>query len=88
MLHKKEDNTDLDHYRPISPLNYLYKLFTKKITRLENKLDQPREQTEFRRQWGTNVHLQSIKILIEKSIEYNRPLILTFIDFHKVFDTI
>lgn len=91
LIHKKGDATDLENYRPISLLSHLYKLFTKIITtRLENKLDfyQPMEQGGFRKGFGTNDHLQSIKTVIEKSIEYNRPLVLAFVDFHKAFDTI
>ena len=38
--------------------------------------------------FGTNDLLQSIKTLIEKTMEYNKPLVLLFIDFHKAFDTI
>lgn len=69
----------------------MYKLFTKIIAkRLERKLDfyQPREQAGFRKGYGTNDHLQVIKVLIEKSVEYNRPLALVFIDFQKAFDTV
>ena len=63
------------------------KIITKRIT---NKLDyyQPREQAGFRAGFGTNDHLLVMKILIEKSIEYNKPLILIFVDYEKAFDTI
>lgn len=91
LLHKKGDITDLKNYRPISLLSHMYKLFTKIITkRLESKLDsyQPREQAGFRSGYGTNDHLLVIKNLIEKSVEYNKPLALIFVDYEKAFDTI
>lgn len=91
LLHKKGDKTDLENYRPITLLSHLYKLFTRVITsRLERKIEfyQPKEQAGFRSAFGTNDHLQSIKTLIEKTVEYNRPLALLFIDFHKAFDTV
>lgn len=69
----------------------MYKLFTKIITkRLTNKLDayQPCEQAGFRSGYGANDHLQVIKSLIEKCVEYNKPLILIFVDYEKAFDTI
>ncbi|XP_045460954.1 uncharacterized protein LOC123671253 [Harmonia axyridis] len=91
LIHKKGDSAELENYRPISLLSHLYKLFSRIITkRLENKLDfyQPIEQAGFRRGFGTNDHLQSIKTVIEKSIEYNRPLVIAFVDFHKAFDTV
>lgn len=91
LLHKKGNITDLQNYRPISLLSHLYKIFMKIIcNRLTSKLDfyQPTEQAGFRSGYGTNDHLQTIKTLIEKSIEYNRPLVLTFVDFQKAFDTV
>lgn len=91
IIHKKGNITNLNNYRPISLLSHLYKLFTKIITkRLESKLDfyQPPEQAGFRSGYGTNDHLQVIKTLIEKSVEYNKPLVLVFVDYEKAFDSI
>lgn len=46
-------------------------------TLLTAKLDfhQPKEQTDFRAGYETNDHRQVIKTFIQKSIEYNKPLI-------------
>lgn len=91
IMHKKGSTTNLQNYRPISLLTHLYKLFTKIITaRLTNKLDlyQPKEQAGFRAGYGTNDHLQVVKSLIEKSMEYNKPLVLVFVDYEKAFDSI
>lgn len=90
-MHKKGDPTDLGNYRPISLLTHMYKLFTKILTkRLTNRLlfYQSKEQAGFRPGFGTNDHLLSIKVLIEKCIEYNKPLILIFVDYEKAFDSV
>lgn len=91
LIHKKGDNTNIENYRPISLLSHLYKLLTKIITnRLTTKLDsyQPIEQAGFRKGFGTINHLQTIRAAIEKTTEYNIPLHLAFIDYHKAFDSI
>lgn len=91
IIHKKGDNTNLENYRPISLLSHIYKLYTKIITtRLTNKLEffLSREQAGFRTKYGTNDHLLTMKLIIEKCIEYNKPLMLIFIDFKKAFDTV
>ncbi|CAG9840233.1 unnamed protein product [Diabrotica balteata] len=49
---------------------------------------EPKEQAVFRAGYGTNDHLHTIKILIEKCIEYNIPLVLAFVDYEKAFDSV
>lgn len=91
LLFKKGDNSNIENYRPISLLSHLYKLLTRIITnRLTNKFDayQPVEQAGFRKGFSTIDHLQAIRTLIEKTTEYNIPLHLAFVDFHKAFDSI
>lgn len=91
IMHKKGDPTDLKNYRPISLLSQVYKLFIKIITRrLTPKLDfyQPREQAGFRSGYATNDHLLVTKVLVEKVVEYNKPLILIFVDYEKAFDSV
>ncbi|KAH1019493.1 hypothetical protein HUJ04_009303 [Dendroctonus ponderosae] len=60
------------------------------VGRIENKLDfyHQKKQAGFRSGFGTNDHLQSLKVLIEKPVGYNRPLALIFVDFEKAFDTV
>lgn len=91
LIHKKGDIRNLDYYRPISLLSHMYRLFTRVIVnRLEKKLEfyQPREEAGFRSGFSTNDHLQTLKTVIEKCNEYRKPLILTFVDYEKAFDSI
>lgn len=91
LLHKKGNPKDMNNYRPISLLNCVYKIFTKIVTtRIEQILDenQPVEQAGFRRGFSTVDHLQVINQIIEKSQEYQIPLVLAFVDYAKAFDSV
>ncbi|XP_072376061.1 uncharacterized protein [Diabrotica undecimpunctata] len=61
-----------------------------KITRLNNKFDayQPVEQAGFRKGYSTTDHLHTLKILIEKTNEYNLSIYLEFVDYEKAFDSL
>ncbi|KAL0810833.1 hypothetical protein ABMA28_010143 [Loxostege sticticalis] len=91
LLFKKGNRADLNNYRPISLLSQLYKLLTKILTiRLTSKLDfyQPKEQAGFRSGYSTMDHILTLRIVIEKTTEYNMPLWLAFIDYKKAFDSV
>ena len=85
---KKEE---IKNYRPISLLSNLYKIFTKILAlRLSHKLDsfQPIEQAGFRKGYSTIDHIHAIKQIIEKRKEFQRFIIMIFIDYEKAFDSI
>ena len=91
ILHKKGDRKDIKNYRPVSLLSHTYKLFTRAIqNRMEKVLDenQPREQAGFRKKYSTADHLQALNQVIEKSEEYQLPLVIGFIDYEKAFDSV
>ena len=69
----------------------LYKLFTKIIlARICRTLDeaQPQEQAGFRKGFSCMDHIQTVSKVIEVCREYRMPLVLTFVDFKKPFDSI
>ena len=57
---------------------------------MEKVLDenQPREQAGFRKKYSTVDHLQALNQVIEKSEEYQLPLVIGFIDYETAFDSI
>lgn len=82
ILHKKGHNTNIENYHPISLLSHLYKLVMRAIAnRLTNKLNLylPLENATFKRGFGTQDHLQTIKGLTEKTTEYNIPIPIVFL---------
>ncbi|KAK6738990.1 hypothetical protein RB195_020837 [Necator americanus] len=91
LIHKKGDREDLRNYRPICLLSVLYKVFTKIIlTRISRTLDeaQPQEQAGFRQGFSCLDHIQTVSRVIEVCREYRLPLVLTFVDYEKAFDSV
>ncbi|KAK6754377.1 hypothetical protein RB195_013401 [Necator americanus] len=91
LIHKKGDREDLRNYRPICLLSVLYKVFTKIIlTLISRTLDeaQPQEQAGFRQEFSCLDHIQIVSRFIEVCKEYRLPLVLTFVDYEKAFDSV
>lgn len=91
LLYKKGDPNDINNYRPISLLSSIYKLFSSIIEKRIRKTienHQPVEQAGFRRGFSTVDHIHSIEMIIDKYIEFQKPLYIGFIDYRKAFDTL
>ncbi|KAK6740801.1 hypothetical protein RB195_008947 [Necator americanus] len=88
LIHKKGD---LRNYRPICLLSVLYKVFTKIIlTRISRTMDeaQPQEQAGFRQGFSCLDHNQTVSRVIEICREYRLPIVLTFVEHEKEFDSV
>ena len=91
LLHKKGDKEDLGNYRLITLLPVLYKVFTRcLLARARRPLEeaQPVEQAGFRRGFSTLDHITTLCRVIEATREFKQPLVLTFVDYEKAFDSI
>ena len=90
-LFKKVDPLDCENYRPISLLSHVYKLlmqvvYTRIIKDLIGAL--PIEQAAYQPGHSTIEQIQAIQEIIEKSIEFQQPCVICFIDYKKAFDSI
>ncbi|KAK6763816.1 hypothetical protein RB195_024226 [Necator americanus] len=87
LIHKKGDREDLRSYRTICLLSVLYKII---LTRISRTLDetQPQEQAGFRQGFSCLDHIQTVSRVIEVCREYRLPLVLTFVDYEKAFDSV
>lgn len=90
-LHKKGTTTKCDNYRTLALLSHASKILLHIINnRIRHFLDWqiPQEQAGFVKGKGTREQILNIRQLIEKSYEFNTPLILCFIDYSKAFDCV
>ena len=91
LLHKKGNTKDLTNYRHISLPNFIYKLLTSIITDIIGKIlgeNHPREQAGFRKGHSTIDNLHILNQRMEKTSEYNMPLLLAFVDYNKTFESV
>lgn len=91
VLFKRGDHTEPGNYRPIAILPILYKLFTKIVCnriRVHIEANSRVDLAGFRTGFSTEDHIFTILNLMEKMSEFQLPLWIAAIDFHKAFDTV
>ena len=91
VIHKKNSRLDCGNYRPISLLSHIYKVFMSIISsRIKHDLYSsfPASQAAYQPKRGTIEQILALEQIIEKSIEFNNPVHIAFIDFTKAFDSI
>ncbi|KAL4098550.1 hypothetical protein QTP88_023137 [Uroleucon formosanum] len=90
-LHKKGSTEDCSNYRTISLISHASKVLLNVIhTRLRYYVDSqiPPEQAGFLKGRETREQILNIRQLIEKSREFDQPLVMCFIDYNKTFDCV
>jgi len=88
-IFKKGWKTHPENYRDIRLLHTSMKLFTGNLKeRFETQITNREEQQGFRRNKSTTDAIFIIKQLKEKSIEFNTPAYVSFIDLTKAFDRV
>ena len=90
-LFKKGDHLDCGNYRPVNLLSHLYKLLMQvAYTRTKKDLIEAlsKDQLAYQPCHSTIEQIQTIQQIIEKSIEFQQPCVVCFIDCTKAFDSI
>jgi len=91
VLHKKGDIKECKNHRGISLLSIAGKVFAWIIlSRMQNAIDKRlrENQAGFRRGRGCTDQIFSLRILLEKCLEYQIPGVATFVDFKAAFDSV
>ena len=90
-LPKKGDLTECSNWRGITLLNIIGKILATIIySRLKEELEPKMrpEQAGFKSNRACVDHINTIRIIVEQSVEFCSPLQLVFIDFQQAFDTL
>jgi len=90
-LHKKGSYQDCDNYRGIALLSVPGKVFCRVIqSRMADRVNRVLRDNQcgFRKGRGCVDHIFSLRILAEKSREFNTPLYLSFVDLRKAYDSV
>ena len=90
-LPKKNNPKSCDEYRMISLMSHTLKILLKIIQqRIYRKCEEQLDEMQFgfREGLGTREALFALKVLLQKSREYNKDVFVCFIDFQKAFDRV
>ena len=90
-LPKKGDLTECHNWRGITLLNTICKVLATIIyNRLKEELEPKMrpEQAGFRPNKSCADHINTLRIIVEQSVEFGSPLQLVFMDFQQAFDTL
>lgn len=91
LLQKKGSTEDCSNYRTISLISHASNVLLNVIhARLRYYVDSqiPPEQAGFVKGRETREQILNIRQLVEKSREFNQPLVMCFIDYNKAFDCV
>lgn len=91
VLYKKGDTTECKNYRGISLLSVAGKVFAWIILkRMQTTVDRVlrENQAGFRRNRGCIDQIFTLRILIEKCLEFQLPGVATFVDFKAAFNSV
>jgi hypothetical protein len=90
-IHKKGDRTNCTNYRPISLLSHIGKIYERILERrLRHRVEETLHEGQhgFRPNRGAIDLCFALKILLEKSWEFNYQRYLAFLDLEKAFDRV
>lgn len=90
-LPKKGDLSECRNWRGITLLNTIQKIVALVILdRISPTIESAlrNEQSGFRPNRSCVDHINTLRIIVEQSAEFNSPIFLTFVDFERAFDTI